>query len=60
MIVSKLEVALLVLAYLKEEKYKETYEAFQKETNSFLGRINPNAVNKECLISIYCSIEKTS
>jgi hypothetical protein len=43
MTVTKAEVALLVLTYLKDEKFKETFEAFQKECN-LITKLTPQTV----------------
>ena len=37
MLISKVEVVYLVLSYLKEEKYKDSYECFLKENSQLLN-----------------------
>jgi hypothetical protein len=45
MTVTKVEIALLVLAYLKDEKYKETYDMFQKESANLLAKMTSQTVH---------------
>lgn len=45
MTVTKVEIALLVLAYLKDEKFKETHEVFQKESAHLLSKLTAQTVN---------------
>ena len=43
-VVSPLEIAFLVLGFLKEEKYKKTYDCFLKECQHLSAKANPQIV----------------
>ncbi len=57
MLVSKVEIAFLVLSYLKEEKFKDTYDCFVKESFSLIGKI-PQSVRVYILMTFATSINK--